>query len=148
MTEISVPEPEPHDIWKESIELGVDSLIENFELLYEPMEGIPVTPLALDPGSLTDGEDSRLVGELTDKERNFISELAKQKLGVHLASKVVRSYSIQNPDGGNWRGEAQVKVYETAFSNEQAIFLHTIQRPDYPEELFLGGVDYTFQETA
>lgn len=150
---IPSPEPEPMPEWQEGIDAGMDNLIENFELFYEPDENGVFSPLGIDPEVLTDGEDVRLVADLSEREREHLATTLKQKVGVHDASRILRTYTFANPepthtsDQGHWRGEAEVRVYETAFSEEQGIFLHEVRRPGYPPEFFLAGPDYIFAVT-
>lgn len=127
-------ESEPAVEWQEAIGQGVRDALENYEL-FGQVNTAPV--------SISGGIDERGFPDLSTKEQNFIKDVLFAEVGFDPDSpQVIAEYSFESPQGAAWSGTAQVKVYRTARSRGEDMYLHEVKFPDGKVDYLVAPGDY------
>lgn len=126
---------EPHlsPEWQEDIRQGIRDALDNFELFGV----VNVSPL-----SISGGKDERTFLDLSNKEQDFIKDTLFREIGFDPQNpESVTSYTTQAPEGAEWQGKADVRVYRTG-REEEGMFLHEIHYPDKKADYIIAPPDF------
>lgn len=127
------PEQRLNPEWQEAIQQGIKDAVDNFELF-----GV----INISPLSISEGKDERSFLELSKEEQDFIKGVLFEEIDFDPQNpENVASYITQAPEGTKWQGEADVKVYKTARSDE-GMFLHEINYPDNKIDYIVAPEDF------
>lgn len=124
--------------WMQAIAEGINDSLDCYELFDQLIN--------ISPHSISDHLDDRDFLDLTPEEQEYIRRTLFSTLEVETETPV-RTYQMPAPQAAektdkDWSGIAEVKVYQTARSDED-IFIQEIHYPDGKMEYTIAPKDKT-----